>query len=124
MCPRCWIGWGNDMTQSVLFDPLIPLTLLAGIALMMAALCALCAARRLPGWWLRLLAAYALVLALGNPSLQTEDRSLLSDIVLIAVDESASQGLGDRRAQTEAALEDTLNRITELGMDEIGRAHV
>lgn len=117
MCPRCWIGWGNDMTQSVLFDPLIPLTLLAGIALMIAALCALCAARRLPGWWLRLLAASVLVLALANPSLQTEDRSPLSDIVLIAVDESASQGLSDRRAQTEAALDDTLDRITELGMD-------
>ena len=59
------------MTQSVLFDQLIPLSLLAGIALMMGALCVLCAARRLPGWWLRLLAASALVLALANPSLQT-----------------------------------------------------
>jgi hypothetical protein len=105
------------MTQSLLFDPLIPLSLLAGIGVLMTALCVLCAARRLPGWWLRWLASAVLVLALANPSLQTEDRSPLSDIVLLAVDESASQGLSDRRAQTEAALEATLARIADLGMD-------
>lgn len=91
--------------------------LLIGMAVLMAALCALCALRRLPGWWLRLSAAAVLLVALANPSLQTEDRAPLSDIVLIAVDESASQGLSDRRAQTETALEDTLAQIAGMGME-------
>ena len=43
-------------------------------------------------------------LALVNPSLQEENRKPLSDIILAVVDDSASQRLADRPAQTEAAL--------------------
>jgi hypothetical protein len=44
------------------------------------------------------------LLALANPALQEEERQNLTDIVIAVVDDSASQGLADRRAQTEAAL--------------------
>ncbi|NHX27311.1 hypothetical protein HA397_25445, partial [Escherichia coli] len=45
-----------------------------------------------------------LLVALANPSLQQEERAPLSDIVVVMIDESASQRLSDRPAQTEAAL--------------------
>jgi hypothetical protein len=60
--------------------------------------------RGLRGWPLRGLAMLALGLALVNPSLQEENRKPLSDIILAVVDDSASQRLSDRPAQTEAAL--------------------
>ena len=43
--------------------------------------------------------------ALAGPSYQAEDRAPLSDIVLLLEDESASQRLSDRAAQTDAAAE-------------------
>ena len=60
--------------------------------------------RGLQGWPLRLLAALVLLVALAGPSLQTEDRKPLSDIVLVVIDRSASQSLSDRAAQTDAAV--------------------
>jgi hypothetical protein len=60
--------------------------------------------RGLRGWPLRGLAMLAVGLALVNPSLQEENRKPLSDIILAVVDDSASQRLADRPAQTEAAL--------------------
>ncbi|WP_342078384.1 hypothetical protein [Yoonia sp. SS1-5] len=92
------------MTGSLLLDPLLPLPILwiaAGIA---AVAVALAIWRRLPGWWLRGLAGLALLLALANPSIQREDREPLSDIVMLVVDESASQRIADRPDQNAAAI--------------------
>ncbi|WP_245624923.1 glutamine amidotransferase [Jannaschia seosinensis] len=90
------------------------IAILAGVAL---ALCLLAAWRRLPGWWLRALAVGVLALALADPSLQTEEREPLSDILLIVVDESASQHLSDRPAQSAAALEGVLEEAARDGLD-------
>ena len=60
--------------------------------------------RGLSGWALRGLTALVLLTALANPSLQTEDRTPLSDIVLLVTDRSASQKIADRDAQTTAAV--------------------
>jgi len=92
------------MTGSVILDPLLPLALLwavAGLALI-AAMLALW--RGLSGWWLRALAGVALVAAIANPAMQEEDRQPLSDIVIVLVDDSASQRIADRPAQTQVAL--------------------
>ncbi|WP_135449811.1 hypothetical protein [Tabrizicola caldifontis] len=92
------------MTQTVVFAPLVGwpvIWVLAGVAV---ALVILAVWRGLAGWWLRGLGLAALVLALSNPALQEEQRANLSDIVILVVDESASQGLGDRAAQTAAAV--------------------
>jgi hypothetical protein len=92
------------MTQSVVFAPLVGwpvIWVLAGVAV---ALVVLAVWRGLAGWWLRALGLAALVLALANPALQEEERAALSDIVILVVDESASQRLGDRAAQTAAAV--------------------
>ncbi|QQA43468.1 hypothetical protein [Pelagovum pacificum] len=92
------------MTGSVILDPLVP-EILLWIAAGVAALFVIYAAvRRMPGWWLRGLAAIALLAGIANPSLQREDRDALTDIIVAVVDESASQRISDRPDQTEAAL--------------------
>ena len=90
--------------MSVVFDPLVAWPLiwaLAGVALLLLALALV---KGLSGWALRGLALAALLAALANPSLQEEDRASLADIVILIVDESASQGLGDRPAQIAEAV--------------------
>ena len=93
------------MTGAIIFDPLLPWATVALIAALAAAMVGLALWRGLGGWWLRGLAALALLAALANPSFQQEERAPLSDIVLVVVDESASQGISDRGRQTEAAFD-------------------
>ncbi|MEM9796261.1 MAG: hypothetical protein AAF919_07215 [Pseudomonadota bacterium] len=105
------------MTRQIIFDPLIPWAAIVAIALPVLALCLLAAFRRLPGWWLRSIAAGLLALALANPSLQSEEREPLTDILLVAVDDSASQRLSDRADQSEAALQDILSQAQDEGLE-------
>jgi hypothetical protein len=113
------------MNASIVFAPLVswvPIWVLAGLAVAMVAFALW---RGLSGWWLRGLALGALVLALANPALQEEERQNLSDIVILVVDESASQGLADRRAQTEAAVASVQAEVaampnTELRIHRVG----
>lgn len=88
----------------VVFDPLIGWSLIWAIAALSAATVGLSLWRGLRGWWLRGLAAVALVIALANPALQRENREALSDIVIAVIDDSASQSVSDRRSQTADAL--------------------
>lgn len=92
------------MTGTVIFDPLIPLVAVYGLAGLVVLAVALAIWRRLAGWWLRGLAGIALLAAMANPSLQREDRAPLSDIVMVVVDESASQRIGGRPDQNAQAL--------------------
>ncbi|WP_179378195.1 hypothetical protein [Jannaschia marina] len=105
------------MTRQILLDPMFPLWLVAGLGAVALLGCLLAALRGLPGWWLRGLAVVTLTVALLNPSLQTEEREPLTDILLIAVDESASQNLSDRAVQTAAALDDLLREAEAEGLD-------
>ena len=105
------------MAQDILFDPLLPWPLILGLAGAALALLALQAWRGLSGWWLRGLAAFALLAALANPALQSEEREPLSDIVLLVVDESASQRLADRPDQNAGALAEIRREVAELGME-------
>jgi len=86
------------------FQPLLPLWLLGliaglGVLLILPALLA-----RARGGWLRLSFLGALLAALANPQLLSEERQALSDIVVAAVDRSPSNRLGPRQRQTDAAL--------------------
>ncbi|MDX1819639.1 MAG: hypothetical protein R3197_01985 [Paracoccaceae bacterium] len=88
------------MTGQIIFDPLLPwavLALLGGVVLVAAILALV---RGLSGWALRLMAGLVVLAALSGPGWQEEDRAPLSDIVLMLVDESSSQALGDRAART------------------------
>ncbi len=110
---------------SVLYDPLLPWPVLAGLGALALAFLALAARRGLAGWPLRALSLMVLLLALANPVLQKEEREALSDIVVVIVDESASQKIADRADQTEAALATLAARIrahqgTELRIIRVG----
>jgi hypothetical protein len=92
------------MNQTIVLDPLVPVAVLWGLGIVAAVMLGFALWRGLRGWPLRALAMAALGVALLNPSLQEEDRKPLSDIILAIVDDSASQSLGDRKAQADEAL--------------------
>jgi hypothetical protein len=105
------------MAQQILLDPLLPLPLIYALAAATLLIAGLALWRRLPGWPFRLAAGAVLLAALLNPSLQNEDREPLSDIVLVVVDESSSQDLSDRPAQTAEALAELEAEVAALGME-------
>jgi len=96
---------------TIAFAPLVPPLLLAALAIAFAAAWGLAAARRARGTWLRLAAMTTLLLALANPRLVAEDRQPLSDVALVVVDDSLSQSIGERPAQSEKALADLKDRL-------------
>lgn len=115
------------MTGEVILDPLLPMVLLWAAAALSAVIVGIALWRGLAGWWLRALAAVALLAAIANPSLQQEDRDALSDIVIAVVDESASQRIADRPDQTAEALAALQSEIarqpnTELRIIRVGDA--
>ncbi len=105
--------------SSIIFDPLLPWPVLwlgVGFAVVFVGLAVW---RGLSGWWLRGAALAVLLLAAANPSLQIEERESLSDIVLLVVDESASQGVGGRPDQVSAALQALEAEVAGLGNTEL-----
>lgn len=92
------------MTGTVLFSPLVPLPLLIVLAVLAVGFIAFAVWRGLSGWALRGMAALVLIGALAGPVYQQEDRTPLSDIVLLVEDRSASQALPGRPAQTDEAV--------------------
>jgi hypothetical protein len=100
------------MSGTLIFDPLVPWVIVIAIAVLAALGILLAVWRRLQGWWLRGLAGAILILALANPSVQQEDRAPLSDIIMLVVDESASQRIADRPRQSAAAI---ANVVAEVG---------
>jgi hypothetical protein len=105
------------MAQTILFDPLLPLWMIWALGGASVLIVALAIWRGLSGWPFRLAGAVAVLAALSNPSLQSEQREPLSDIVLVVVDQSASQRISDRAQQTEAALAALEADIAALGME-------
>ena len=113
------------MTEQLILDPLVPWMVLWVLAGLAAFGLALAIWRRLAGWWLRGLAGAALLVAIANPSLQTEDRQPLADIIVAVVDESASQRISDRAEQAAAALAGLQDQVdarpnTELRVVRVG----
>lgn len=99
------------MTQTILFDPLIPWPVLWALAALTGAGLVIAAWKHLAGWALRMLAAAVLLTALSGPVYQEEERSPLNDIVLLLSDQTASQQLSDRAVQTETARAELAARI-------------
>ncbi len=102
---------------SVVFDPAFAWPVLWAAAAIFALLIAVALWRGLKGWALRALAVMAILAALAGPSIQTEERRPLGDIMVAVVDDSASQTLSDRAAQTEAALADLSRSAEARGLD-------
>lgn len=107
------------MNQTVIFDPLLPAAFLWGLAAVSVALLAFGLWRGLAGWALRALVAGFLLAALAGPSLQEETRKPLNDIVILVVDDSASQGLSDRADQTARAVAQVKAKVAALDNTEL-----
>jgi hypothetical protein len=100
---------------AIAFSPLLPWPVLIalGVAALLVVGLTLFARRR--GALLRLLAFAMLLLALLDPSLTREDRRPLKDVVAVVVDQSGSQTIGDRAAQTAHARAELEKRLNALG---------
>ncbi len=94
----------GGMTSQIAFAPLVPGPVVAMLAVLALLALALSWRQGLRGTWARAIAALLLIAAICDPALKSENREPLSDIVLLAIDESASQMIGDRPAQTAAAV--------------------
>ncbi len=105
------------------FDPLLPWPLVAALAALLVVVVAVLFWQRVRGAWLRAIASALIALALVNPVIKREERDPLPAIVALVVDDSASQKLGDRRAQTEATVAALKTRIEALGGFELREVH-
>jgi len=103
--------------QSVIFSYLIPLPLLVALAILAVILVVYARYLGLLGWPFRLVAAVFVLLALANPSLRSEERQRLNDIVLVIVDETSSHQLSGRTTQAEIALERLQDRVANEDRD-------
>ena len=115
------------MTGTLVLDPLVPMVVLLAMAALAVLALILAIWRRLPGWWLRGFAGLVLLTALANPAIQQEDREPLTDIVMLVIDESASQRIGDRPDQNAAAIDNVTAELarqpnTELRTVTLGDA--
>ncbi len=105
------------MSWSIDFAPVLPTPYLWAVAAIAVLLVGYLLIKRARGALLRAAALAALIAALANPTLRQEQRESLANVAIVIVDESASQTLGDRQAQTAAVkadLEAKLKKIPNL----------
>jgi hypothetical protein len=102
------------MSWTVAFEPLIAPWLLwaaAGLAILILAFALL---KRAKGAWWRAAAMAALLLAALNPVAVETERERIRDIALIVKDTSESQGIEDRAAVTDRAVEALRARLSAM----------
>ncbi|MYI70408.1 MAG: hypothetical protein F4103_17260, partial [Boseongicola sp. SB0673_bin_14] len=112
------------MVHSIFFEPLFPWAMLWSLAAASLVLTLMAVRGGLSGWWLRGIAHSLLLMAVANPSTQIEEREALSDLVLLVVDESASQSIDTRPSQTEEAIAKVEEEIAALGNVGLRMVHV
>lgn len=112
------------MTGTIVFDPLLPWLAIGALAALGLLGVILALWRGLRGWAWRLLAVTVLAAALAQPSFQQENRAPLSDIVLMVVDQSASQKLADRAGLTEDTATTLEARLADRPNTEVRRINV
>lgn len=105
------------------FSPLIPLPWLLTLALAMTLATGIGLWRRVGGTWWRLAAMALVLVALADPRVVAEQRQALADIVLVMVDDSPSQRLHDRPAQTAEALAHVQQKLAALPNLEVRVRH-
>jgi hypothetical protein len=76
------------------------------------------------GTILRAATAGLLIACLANPTIRQDEREQLSDIAVVIVDQSQSQNIGQRTAQTQKALAELKSRLAALGNTELRIANV
>ncbi len=106
------------------FDPLLPWPLVGGVAALAVLVMLWSLWRGLRGWFWRGLAGLAAAAALAGPALESGVRNMLSDIVILLDDRSASQSLPGRSEQADAAIEELTRQLNALPGTEIRRVTV
>lgn len=105
------------------FTPLLPWPVFFAFAVAAVALSAVAVLRRARGAGLRMAGLALVLLALLDPHWSTQVREPRPDIALVVVDDSASQALGQRPAQTAAgkeALRTMLGKYDDVEVRELG----
>jgi len=115
------------MNWSLAFEPLLSWGWLAAVLVPIALLAMAGLFFRQRGAPVRFLALAALAAALVNPVLLDEEREPLKSVVALVVDRSQSQDIGDRQAETSAALAGLQQRLArfpqfDVRVVETGRA--
>ena len=95
--------------------PQIPVPLLIALALAALVVIGLGFWTRRRGAGLRALGLALVLAALTDPSLVREDRNPLKDVVAVVLDRSASQNIGERKAQTDKARVEIEKALQGLG---------
>ena len=98
---------------SVAFDPLLPWSVMIGLAAAGLILVLLGIRARARGMLWRSLAVIVVLAALANPALIEEQRKPIADVAMIVTDDSDSMAIGDRRAQVAAAKEALKKKLTQ-----------
>jgi uncharacterized membrane protein len=94
------------MTQAIAalrFDPGLPVVVLVALAVLCVVAAGVGVWRRARGAWLRAASFVVLLAWLAGPTLVRETRQGLRDILLVAVDRSASMQVGDRTRLADKA---------------------
>jgi hypothetical protein len=106
---------GDTITVAGLaWAPLLPWAALAALFAAALPVVAWGTWRRARGTWWRGFALAALLLVLANPQVVREARRSLDDVAIVVVDDSPSQHLGERPAQTARALAAVEDRLAAL----------
>jgi hypothetical protein len=107
------------MYLSLDFQPLVSTALLVLLLVPMFILTLVGIYFRQRGSWLRLLAVAAFSMALFNPIVVNEEREPLKSVVAVIADRSQSQDVGDRIADTDAALKQVQTSLSRLPQFEV-----
>jgi hypothetical protein len=107
------------MNLNIEFAPLLSWPLIWLFAVIAAMTIAYMVYKNIRGAILRGATAALLVTTLANPIIRQDERQPITDIAVAIVDESQSQSIGKRTAQTQKALTDLKERIVQLGNTEL-----
>ena len=100
--------------MSIAFAPMFPWAVLGVLGAVALVLSGFGFWRRARGTGLRLLTAAVLLAAMANPVLVEQERVLNRDVVAVVIDESASQRIGDRTAQTDRAVAQLTEQLERM----------
>lgn len=109
---------------SLIFTPLLPVTVLAGVGLVGLLVVLWGLVKRARGAWWRLLGLVVLVLALLDPRFVQEERTPQSDVAVLVIDKTTSQNVGERAARTEAARAQLRQKISSMNQMELREIEV
>ncbi|MGC2855594.1 hypothetical protein ACM64Y_08965 [Novispirillum sp. DQ9] len=102
---------GTTDVAGLTWVPLVPWPLLIALGAVALLLVLFGLVRGARGALLRGIPLGALLLILAGPELVREARTPLPDVAVVVVDDSPSQGLGERRARTDAAAQALRERL-------------